>query len=397
MRDVVERNVGISTHEGTQARPASELDQLRRSWALPALSLRKEMLRNARLAPGESVVSEAVVVGQWFPFGFHNGLLWLTPRRMLVLKRGLFAFDRLWEIPATAIRQIHYEGEETDAWIEVTIATVSGTRRLRFVAGVSKSGECSESTNSKIVSALEAFRSNTLRRQSVELETPRRHARARKIANQLGLTGIVLSLWAIIYPKPYDILIALLAAMPLLAFLLLTRSKKTGAFELRRGNLVAALLCPPSALVVRVIKDFNFLRLVPLLTAAVLLGAILATIITLGYRVALRASPRPVVAWALIWVLAALYAYGAIAEANVLLDRSTPRTFTAAVLRKHFSSGRGGTMLYLQLDPWGPRSEGGDVIVTSSLYRAVAVNQIVCVELLPGALRIPWYYARSCR
>ena len=209
--------------------------------------------------------------------------------------------------------------------------------------------------------------------------------------------AIVLSLWALVYPKPYEILIALLVVMPLLAFSLLTRSKEPYPLEMRRGRLVAAFLLPPSALVARVITDFNFLHLGPLLTAAMVVGAILTTVVALAFREASHPFSRLVIVSLLIWVFAAIYSYGSIAEANVLLDRSTPRTFTATVLRKHFSSGRSGTILYLQLGPWGPRSEGSDVIVTSSLYRVMAPGQIVCVELLPGALKIPWYYARFCR
>ena len=115
----------------------------------------------------------------------------------------------------------------------------------------------------------------------------------------------------------------------------------------------------------------------------------------------IREAPHPfsrlVIVSLLIWVFAAIYSYGSIAEANVLLDRSTPRAFTATVLRKHFSSGRGGTILYLQLGPWGPRSEGSDVTVTSSLYRVMAPgpdrmcrtlarcteNSVVLREVLP--------------
>ncbi len=226
-------------------------------------------------------------------------------------------------------------------------------------------------------------------------EQARHSVGGKRVADQLGIMGAVLSLWALIYPKPYEILIALLVVMPLLAFFLSILSKAVYLLETGQDRLNAAFLLPPLALAIRVSQDFNFLHLGPLFTAAIAVAAILALIVAIGFREALHTSLKLVVNWLLIWLLAAIYSYGSIAEANVLLDRSTPRTFTATVVQRRFS--RRHRVLYLQLGPWGPRPEGGDARVTSSLYKAMAPGQIVCVELLPGALKIPWYYARSCR
>jgi hypothetical protein len=101
--------------------------------------------------------------------------------------------------------------------------------------------------------------------------------------------------------------------------------------------------------------------------------------------------------WALLPVLlfGAVYTYGAIAQADTLLDKSEPKTFEAAILSKRISSGR-NTTWYLQISPWGPQPEETEVSVPRPLYNSVFPNQTICVHLSDGALKIPWYYLSVC-
>jgi uncharacterized membrane protein len=94
-------------------------------------------------------------------------------------------------------------------------------------------------------------------------------------------------------------------------------------------------------------------------------------------------------------VISLVYAYGAILEANALLDQSRPQVFETTIVGKHKSGGK-TTTYYLRLKPWGPREEEDDVSVSSELYDATAPGQRVCVVFRKGALEIPWFVVSGC-
>jgi hypothetical protein len=227
------------------------------------------------------------------------------------------------------------------------------------------------------------------------VERSRSVVRAKKLSNPLNAAAVIACIWSYLSPRPYSVVIPILSVLPLIALALLARSGGIYQIEGRRNDarpsLAPLFIFPALALALRAVLDLNLLHWKPLLV----MSALFATVITLLIAQADRSVGRRPAALLLISLFAATYFYGLTAEANSLLDHSTPQAFRIAVVGKHVSDDKSPSY-YLHLDPWGPQTSATEVSVPSSLYESTSISQQVCVYLHSGALRIPWYVVAQC-
>jgi hypothetical protein len=219
--------------------------------------------------------------------------------------------------------------------------------------------------------------------------------RAKRISKPLNVAAFLALLWAMFLPHPYKLLISVLAALPLLTLLLLIRSRGIYQIEERRNDarpsLALALIGPSLGLALRAILDFNLLEWKPILFITLLISVIMTAAI-FGSDPGIR---RRVVGLVLLFCFCAVYGYGLSVQANSLLDRSPAQIFRTAVVDKHVTEGR-STTYYLHLQPWGPETDVTEVSVSSQLYNSSNRGDTVCIDLHPGALRVPWYLVHRC-
>ena len=93
--------------------------------------------------------------------------------------------------------------------------------------------------------------------------------------------------------------------------------------------------------------------------------------------------------------LAGLYGYGAVEVGDTLFDGKPGVGYSSQVESKRVVSGRSETY-YLQVAPWGPVEQAGEVSVPSELYEAVQPGELVCMTLHPGRLGAQWYRMGPC-
>lgn len=222
-----------------------------------------------------------------------------------------------------------------------------------------------------------------------------RIAEAKKIARTLTIVTWAVFLWAFIFPKPYSLVVLILTCLPLVALLLLMRSRGIYQMEGRRNDarpsLAVAFLFPGMALALRTLQDFHLIRWLPILYVGVPCAAMLCWVVfNADHGIQKRRwSVLP------IFLFGSFYTCAAIAEGNTLLDRAPAERFQTAVMNKRISSGR-HTTYYLRLEPWGGQSMPSDVSVPRSLYAATTRGESVCVYLRPGAFQLPWYLVDRC-
>jgi hypothetical protein len=218
---------------------------------------------------------------------------------------------------------------------------------------------------------------------------------ARTTAKWLTRIAWVVSIGGWFYPRPYQLIMAILAALPLITVMLVVQSKGLYQVEGRRNDarpsLTIPFLFPGLILALRAITGIQFLHWMPFLTLCLLGGCVFTLLIASADRQTREHR------WGMltIFLLAAAYTFGVSAQADELLDRSPRQTFQVAVLSKRMVSGR-STTYYLRVTPWGPQSDANDVSVSRALYNSVAPKQTVCVNFLQGALKIPWYFVTAC-
>lgn len=221
-------------------------------------------------------------------------------------------------------------------------------------------------------------------------------AKAKKIATVLSWAAGIASVWGWLYPRPYELAIAILAIIPGIAVILLATGGGLYQMEGRRhdvrADLFLAFIVPSAVLTLRSVWDFEFLEWSPILKLAIV-GSMVLTILVVGADRGMRERR-----WAFLafLFLSFFYGFGAMAQANALLDRSEGQVFQTQVLAKRISSGK-STTYYFTIDPWGPRSEPNEVSVSRALYQATSVGQNVCVWLRKGSLRVPWFVIGSCQ
>lgn len=223
-----------------------------------------------------------------------------------------------------------------------------------------------------------------------------RLASTRKLSKVCGWGVVAALAWCLVRPQPYPLVMAVLAAMPLLALVLVVASR--GLFRIAPGgseanpNLGRLFFLPGLGLGVRVLIDFNLLAWMPVVVAGAGVGLLLLAAAALVDR-SVRARPWPLLGYAILTVA---YGVGAVAPGNALLDRSPVSVFRGQVIGKSVSHGK-ITRYFLRLGPWGPLPESADAIVPHALYDKLQPGNPACILLSQGALHVPWFIVVECK
>jgi hypothetical protein len=122
----------------------------------------------------------------------------------------------------------------------------------------------------------------------------RRLALARKVAGALGFLAAAVAVWSFFGPQPYALLMANLAALPLLALILVVLSH--GLFRIFARTKVDAGLgmvfsLPTLAVMLGVLFDLNMVSVLPLIGAAAIGAGALVLIIAVANARSVRSQP----------------------------------------------------------------------------------------------------------
>lgn len=128
-----------------------------------------------------------------------------------------------------------------------------------------------------------------------------------------------------------------------------------------------------------------------LLKCAVLMGALFG--VTLF--VPLRRSPQFWFSIFIIPLLGGFYGWKLAGAVDSLPDKSPPAHYSATVVDKNESQGR-GTSYHLTLAPWGPVQGADSLTVSHAVYDSAIIGNPVCLELHPGLLHLQWYRMVAC-
>lgn len=220
-------------------------------------------------------------------------------------------------------------------------------------------------------------------------------AQARLLARILQGGAWVAVAWAWFRPRPYAAVMATLAVIPLLAIgLLFAKRGLVGVDERKtdpRPSVLVPFLMPGIALMLRAMLDVHVVDDPVLLAWAAPIALALAGLLLVGDPQLRRRWFMPLLAL----LFAAPLAWGAVAQANVLLDEAAPQRHRVPVTGKHVSSGK-VTTWKVKLAPFGPVSSAEDCEVRRSDYDAIEVGGEACVALRPGRLGARWLTVRRC-
>jgi hypothetical protein len=217
----------------------------------------------------------------------------------------------------------------------------------------------------------------------------------RRIARYCNVVGGAVCCWALLFPRPYLLVIALTAATPLVALFFVLRSHDLLRFlddkKFACPDVTFAVVGPIFLLWMRAVLDVDLLACRGLLFTSLPLAVVLTF---LARQADSKLRAKPLMQFIMLCFMY-LYSYSALVEADRLLDHSEPYRYPSAVTRMEVSHGK-STTYTLSLQPWGPQAQPSNVDVSQSFYDSVKVGDLICVELHPGSLHAPWYELAHC-
>jgi len=208
----------------------------------------------------------------------------------------------------------------------------------------------------------------------------------------LAALGMALTLYDVFKPGPLPA--AGLLILPLVVLALVLYAPASFEIRARSGRRVVngVLILPFMGLLLTNLQHAQVNPWWPLGPAVFAAAAVLITAWKLKDLPGL-ASPWMMLGF--VTFCAGLYGYGAVAIADIQFDTSPGAVIQVQVLGKHSYSGKSRTY-YLDLPPWGARTQPGAVQVSWSTYQALNVGDNACVLMHPGTLTLPWYTIGVC-
>lgn len=220
---------------------------------------------------------------------------------------------------------------------------------------------------------------------------------ARKIATVLNAASTGLMVWALLYPRPYSLLILAGLALPVISLLLIRHRPGLYRLSLLRQkstlpNLVATCSGPAIALTFRIYQDSNLLH-PEQTTWPILLIATLFTALVFRIDRTLTLRPANLIP---IGLICALYANIVLREANQWLDHAPAKAYAATVEnRDRVTTTPLVDIQKLQLSAdHGPML--GSLTVPVAFFDHAGIGDTVCAYVHPGRLNMPWVQVAPC-
>jgi hypothetical protein len=219
-------------------------------------------------------------------------------------------------------------------------------------------------------------------------------AKGRRFATALTVVGSIAALWGFVYPKPYDLTIAVLAALPWIAVEVVRRSRGLFRVDQNRNdshpNVAIPYIFPGMVLMLRSMFDYNIVSSSAVAWFSIGIGGLLC----LSAFAADSTMRENVVNAVALAALSLPYGYGVAIEANSLLDYSSETGYTANVEGKRIVRGK-ATTYELELGPWGPNARPNKLRVSPATFNPIQRGDVVCLALKRGALGVNWYFMRA--
>jgi hypothetical protein len=234
---------------------------------------------------------------------------------------------------------------------------------------------------------------------------PNPEARKNRVKNAklacriLNSMGVITTVWILFWPKPYNLVICVTVLVVIASFAMLVIFKGIIKLDERKGSahpsLIYAIGLTSGSLAIRAAFDMSILSYKPFWMVAIPFVLILLVFFarTTGELKVKKATDLLTI-FSVVLVLV-IFAYGSITTLNAILDNNEPQVFEARILSKRIAKGKMKTY-HVTLEPWGPKTEAGEVTVPATVFENVQVNTLAKVWLHPGAIGIPWYVVTPC-
>jgi len=215
----------------------------------------------------------------------------------------------------------------------------------------------------------------------------------------LNVFAVALGVWSFVFPRPYQLVIAVLAVLPWIAAAILWLRPNLYQLDQRRGDIKASLLglvlAPAWALGVRALADVHVIDLKALFGWGALVGLFAFFVFLMAPRGDVSTSGRGRQLAFVLLPFLVIYGASVMALGDAMWDAGAPGVYRTTVTHKYIHSGKSRSY-YVDVAPWNPAVDENEIRVSSSYYDSVQKGEEVCVRLHPGRFGLRWMQLGGC-
>ena len=223
-------------------------------------------------------------------------------------------------------------------------------------------------------------------------ERTRRLAQARRVARLLNTVSVGAFFWALLYPRPYAVVIWVLVVLPFVAVAVVHFSENLIRLDGNKNSIYPTvgitILMPGIVLCLRALSDINVLSWNAFWPLA---SVVAVAFFALAYGA--DKTMRKSVTLVGILVFSAVFGGGSVLDLNRVLDHAPLVEHRVCLLAKRVTSGKGASR-YFRVADWSAQGRLIEVKVGKKTYEHYVVGDTVCATERQGGLGIPWVYVR---
>ncbi len=212
---------------------------------------------------------------------------------------------------------------------------------------------------------------------------------------------IGLAIWFFIYPRPYNILLGVLLAIPVIGLLLNGLHKPSMATLVEisadkngedKYDVADFIDVAAWVILIRVLLDFEFESFYSLIIPGTITYLIILTILFLTHKLIAKTTRNKWWIYTSLIFNVSLYSYAGTYAANCTYDYSKPTIYESEVLEKTISRGRRSTTYYVEVAPWGHHYDKERISVSGIQFAELNIGDKINIDLKKGLFNISWYY-----
>ena len=212
---------------------------------------------------------------------------------------------------------------------------------------------------------------------------------------------IGLAIWFFLYPRPYNILLGILLAIPIIGLLLngLHKPSMASLVEISadkngedKYDVADFIDVAAWVILIRVLLDFEFESFYSLIIPGTITCLIILTILFLTHKLIAQTTRNKWWIYTSLIFNVSLYSYAGTYAANCTYDYSEPTIYESEVLEKTISRSRRRTTYYVEVAPWGHHYDKERISVSAIQFAELNIGDKINIDLKKGLFNIPWYY-----
>lgn len=232
-------------------------------------------------------------------------------------------------------------------------------------------------------------------------EREERYEFAKKTAKALKGATLVLMIWLIAFPYPYDLIVFLNVIMPIIALIVFYRFngliKLDSPKESVIPNLAIVIITPGMGLGLRCIFDFEILSFTNFWTPTIILSLVFFGLLFVRSDDLKGKDKFSIMNSFFLFIFIALYSSTSILMLNKIFDLKTPSIHQALVIDKIEPTDDNNFRLVLD-EGWEPRINSiEEANVPEEFFYQTKIGDSVFVTVHEGAFKIPWYKVDDSR